>query len=431
VRERLTTLACALGALLLFATLFLRRDNIGGQPVVAPNTQERGGNGLLAARSWLEAEGVRSLSLRERFGTLAQRRDLPQAGNLLITTTPTETAFRPSETKALESWVRAGNTLLVLAALSDRPDWGRGGFVHSDITALTGLDTVLHAPADGSAKQDKSAAQDPRAAGIAALQALRRLPEPAHSTLVANRPHAYLQDAHSAVALSDFTPQAWDVRLPHGGFMLALAHQQESGQGVLWVRPAGAGTIILSAFGSLFSNRALGLADNAQLLANIVGSSVAPGGAVLFDDEHQGLASAYDPAKFYRDARLYETLGVLVVAWLVWVLGSTALHLPRRRAAAPREAELVRATGLFLARVLRPAAAARRMFENFFARVQLMTRRAGDGGPPWDWLENHPRLIAADVQQLRGWYTAAYSEQRVPLERLHNLIIRTERQLAA
>jgi hypothetical protein len=63
--------------------------------------------------------------------------------------------------------------------------------------------------------------------------------------------------------------------------------------------------------------------------------------------------------------------------------------------------------------------------------VQLMTRRAGDGGPPWDWLENHPRLIAADVQQLRGWYTAAYSEQRVPLERLHNLIIRTERQLAA
>jgi hypothetical protein len=432
VRERLTTLACALGALLLFATLFLRRDSIGDEPVVAPNTQERGGNGLLAARNWLEAEGVRSLSLRERFGTLVNRPDLPRAGNLLITTTPTETAFRPSETKALESWLRAGNTLLVLAALSDRPDWGRGGgFAHSDITALTGLDTAAGAQADDSAKPDKSAAQDPPAPGSVALQAPSRLPEPLRSTLVANRPHAYLQGVRSAVALSDSTPQPWDVKLPHGGFMLALAHQQESGQSVLWVRPMGAGTIILSAFGGLFSNRALALADNAQLLANIVASSVVPGGAVLFDDEHQGLASAYDPAKFYRDPRLYETLAVLLVAWLVWVLGSTRLHLPPRRAAAPREAELVRATGLFLARVLRPAAAARRMFENFFARVQLLTHRAGDGGPPWEWLENHPRLVAADVQQLRGWYTAAYSEQRVPLERLHNLIIRTERQLAA
>src|SRR2546427_7001803 len=92
------------------------------------------------------------------------------------------------------------------------------------------------------------------------------------------------------------------------------------------------------------------------------------GGAVLFDDEHQGLAAAYDPAKFYNDPRLYGTIGVLAAVWLVWGLGGTRLRLPAMRVPAPREAELVRATGGVLARVLRPPAPARRMFEHFFPR---------------------------------------------------------------
>jgi hypothetical protein len=50
---------------------------------------------------------------------------------------------------------------------------------------------------------------------------------------------------------------------------------------------------------------------------------------------------------------------------------------------------------------------------------------------PWEWLESHPRLKRADVLQLREWYASAYSDQRVPLLRLHNLIVDTERQLAA
>jgi hypothetical protein len=101
------------------------------------------------------------------------------------------------------------------------------------------------------------------------------------------------------------------------------------------------------------------------------------------------------------------------------------------RASAPREAELVRITGMFLARVLRPAAAARRLFEQFLLRLQRLTGRRAAEGPPWEWLENHPRLSADDVRQLRTWYADAYSERRVPLQRLHNLIVRTERQLAA
>ena len=123
---------------------------------------------------------------------------------------------------------------------------------------------------------------------------------------------------------------------------------------------------------------------------------------------------------------------MLAAVWLVWVLGGTRLRLPAMRLPAPREAELVRATGGFLARVLRPPAAARRMFEHFFRRLAARTHRGAHGqGLPWEWLEHHPRLRRADVQQLKDWYAQAYSDHRVPLTRLHNLIVRTERQLAA
>ena len=411
MRERLVTLGCALGALLLFATLFLGPGQLDRERAAPPTSEERGSSGLLGALRWLDGEGVRTLSLRERFDTLSARRDVPPRGNLLIVTLPVVTPFKQSEGAALNRWVRAGNTVLVLAALLDRPAWASPrSSASSDLTLLTGV------------------AFEPRTP--AARTRLRQ--EPLPSALIPNRSHAYLDGVRSTIALSDYTPlEVWDVRLPRSGFVLSLAHERESGVGALWTRPDGSGTIIVSACGSLFSNRALGLADNARLLANIVAASVAPGAAVLFDDEHQGLAVAYDPARFYRDRRLYGTVGVLAAVWLVWVLGGTRLRLPQSRAAAPREVDLVRATGAFLARVLTPAAAARRMFENFFARLRPRAAAgAARQGPPWEWLENHPRLARADVRQLREWYADAYSERRVPLTRLHNLMVRTERQLA-
>src|SRR5437763_2702481 len=377
VRERLITLGCALGALLLFGALLVRGEGLDSRRVVLPTTVERHGNGLLGVMSWLEAEGIRTLSLRERFDTLAKRRDLPAAGNLLIVTMPVATPFRAQEARALDPWIRAGNTLLVLAALSDTPDWGRGGLgVHNDLQLLTGLDfETVHG------------AESSQHAATRLIEASRELARPQRGTLVPSRPHAYLRGVNRALAWSDYPPQAWTVRLPRDGFVLVPAHQSETGEGVLWMRPAGSGTLIVSGFGSLFSNRALGGADNARLLANIVGASVHSRGALLFDDEHQGLAAAYDPAKFYNDPRLYGTIGVLAAVWLVWVLGGTRLRLPATRMPAPREAELVRATGGFLARVLRPAAAARRMFEHFFRRLAAGSRRASPGaGPPWGWL---------------------------------------------
>jgi hypothetical protein len=218
------------------------------------------------------------------------------------------------------------------------------------------------------------------------------------------------------VALTDYESQSWAVKVPYEGFVLTLAHDRDTGEGAFWTRPLGAGRIIVSGFGSIFTNRALGLADNARLLSNIIATNLGPRGAVLFDDVHQGLGANYDPAKFYRDPRLHLTIAVVAGLWLSWVLGGTRLRLPISRTPVPREAELVHATGGFLARVLTPAAAARRMFDHFLERR------------PWELLERQPRIAAADLAQLKMWFSQLDTE-RVPLVRLHNLMVKINRQL--
>jgi hypothetical protein len=439
VRERLITLACAVAALLLFATFFIRHDAFGPGEQSRPTSAEPAADGLLAVLKWLEAEHVRTVSVRERFTTLKDRSGLSATGNLLIVSLPAIVPFHTDEAVALDTWIRAGNTLLVLVPLLDRPAWVPASPpVGGDLQLLTGLSAEF-VPEKEDAAPQANTQRDPQAAARRrdeqirrALELSRRLDPPRRDTLAPNRPHPYLSGVESATALSDFRPRAFTLSVPRDGFMLALAHARESGNGALWVRPDGEGTIVVSGFASLFSNRALGLTDNARLLANIVGASVTPPGAVLFDDTHQGLSVLYDPDKFYRDPRLYRTFAIMLVVWLVWVLGATRLQLPRSRTPAPREAELVRAVGLYLARVLRPAAAARLVFEHFFQRLRApASRSAAEHTRLWDYLENHPQVARADVQQLKQWYARAYAEQRVPLARLHNLILSIERQLAA
>jgi hypothetical protein len=450
MKERLITLACALGALALFVAMFMRGEaGVGGRSdTPRPTSEERRGNGYHGAMAWLDEEHIRTVSLRDRFNRLAGRPGLPPTGNLLIVTLPAATAFKTEEFRPLDSWVRAGNTLLVLAALSDNPDWAfaLGGLASGDLNLLTGLEfetvrsrerrsqAAVRPAKHGSvarattAAKDKVETQEPGARNAAA----RAFAQPQRGTLVSNRPHTYFDGVREVVALSDYPSQAWTVKVPYDGFVLSLARERETGEGVLWTRPLGNGRIIVSGLGSLFTNRALGLADNARLLANIVGATVDSGGAVLLDDMHQGLGATYDPEKFYKDRRLYATGGVVAVLWLCWVFGSTRLQIPVTHAPVPREAELVRATGGFLARVLSSDAGARGLFEHFFRRVgERLPPSRQKGRPPWELLEDHHGIARADIRQLRDWYADAYAARRVPLGRLHNLILRIDRQLTA
>jgi hypothetical protein len=422
VKERLVTLVCALGALALFFTIFLHEDEHEGEgkEIPRPTTEERGANGYHAALEWLDGQHIRVESLRDRFDKLAARPAPAATGNLLIVTLPATTVFKTEEFRPLDRWVRAGNTLLVLAALSDSPDWAffQKAMTASDLNLLTGLDFETARARDQRLQNGSvtRAADKPDVAAEVAAAA-RRFTQPQRETLLPNSPHAYFNGVHEAVALSDYAVMPWTVKVPYEGFVLALGHERESGEGAFWTRPLGNGRIVVSGLGSLFTNRAIGLADNGRLLANIIATDLGPQGVVLFDDVHQGLGADYDPAKFYRDPRLHATLGIAALLWLSWVLGATKLRVPVVRSPVPREAELVRATGGFLARVLTPAAAARRMFEHFLRRTS------------WDLLERQPRIARADLEQLKTWYAQARSSRPVPLTGLHNLIVRINRQL--
>lgn len=409
--------------------MFLHGDDTSSSrgDVPRPTTEERRANGYSGAMAWLDQEHIRTVSVRDRFDELTVDPDLPATGNLLIVTLPAASSFKTAELHSLESWVRTGNTLLVLAALSDAPDWAfvLGRPVSGDLSLLTGLEFEA-----GSLSGRHRARADEVGARIAATA--RAFAQPQHATLVPNGPHPYFEGVSSAVALSDYPAQAWGVKIPYDGFVLSLAREQATNEGVFWLRSMENGRIVVSGLGSLFTNRALGLADNGRLLANIVGAMLGPRGAVLFDDMHQGLGAAYDPAKFYSDPRLYETVGILAGLWLCWVLGSTRLQIPSSRASAPREAELVRVTGGFLARVLTPDAGARGLFEHFFRRVRQQLPAAREkSNPPWEALGKVDGVCAEDVRQLQDWYSDACAARRVPLGRLHNLIVKIDRHLTA
>ena len=428
------TLVCALGALGLFLALFLRGDDVGGRRgnVPGPTSEERRGNGYHGAMMWLDEARVRTISVRERFDQwLAQHPAVAPSGNLLIVTLPVETPFRTEELRPLESWVRAGNTLLVMAALDDQPDWAfaLGRPVAGDLSLLTGLEIEVARAAGSRAAADGQGAIAGRHSsadvGERIAETAQAYAQPRKVALVPNGAHEYFSGVGTVVALSDYPAQIWAVKVPYDGFALELAHERATGQGALWTRSVGRGRIMVSGLGSMFTNRALGLADNAKLLANIVGVAVGPKGVVLFDDLHQGLSAAYDPAKLYSDSRLYATVGILAAVWLCWVLGSTQLRLPGTRDSAPREAELVQVTGTFLARVLTADAGAMGLFEHFFRRLG----RDKDA-PPWDLLEARPAVAAAEVRQLQRWYADARAARAVPLRDLHNLIVKIDRQWA-
>jgi hypothetical protein len=434
VKERAFTLLCALGAVMLFVAMFVRREGSFElrNEIPRPTTVERRGNGYNAAFTWLNVEGVRSISLRDRFNKIADVEELPASGNLLIVTLPAVGGFKTEEFLPLDRWIRAGNTLLVLAALSDTPDWARTAsrMAVGDLNLLTGLEFETAASRERRvSKRDAADAGDGSLVEESAMPDFNALITPHRATLVPNRPHPYFQHVAEVTALSDYTARSWTVKVPYQGFVLALARGVETGEGAIWTRPLGKGRIVVSGFGSIFTNRAMAGADNGRLLANIVAATVKEEGVVLFDDAHQGLGAAYDPQKFYKDRRLYMTAAIVMGLWLVWVLGSTRLRVPLTRDSTPREAELVRAAGSFLARVLPRHAAARRLLENFFRRVnERAQRRAAD--PPWELLERHPRVAAHDLDQLKHWYAQACVERPVPLGRLYNLLLRIDKATA-
>jgi hypothetical protein len=445
MRERLVSLLLALAALATFYALWLQ-PHAPFDPdadVARPTTAERLGNGYAALYEWLQRSGVRTRSLRERYTALKEL-DLPARGNLLVLTLPAVEVFRNEEFAALDQWVRRGNTLFIVAALLDQPGWGAGrqsGAV-AEIESLVGLEFESAEDRDerldptplaqrvredderearreaGEADADEEEA--PQDDGESALE------EPEGIALVATGPHALLRGVSTLELDTDYVAGEFSLRIPYDSFVLTLARTAK-GEGALFEQRLGEGSILVSSGGSLFTNRALGSADNATLFANIVSFRVAGEGVVLFDDLRQGLSASYDPARFYRDPRLYQTVFVLLGLWLVWVVGSTRLRAPPLVEHDPSEADLVRHAGGLIARTVAPHHTALRLFDHFFTRVSRAVRGAtgaaqAERGELWQWLERQATILPQELDQLKDWYAAANSERKVPLAPLQNLL---------
>lgn len=445
MKERAWSAVLALGALALFYLLFIGSPGrLAEDTTPRPTSVELRGNGYAAAKAWLERSGVRVVSWRERYGKLADANDSSR-GNLLIVTLPTVDRFRTEELLPLDRWVRAGNTMLVLAALTDSPDWAGAGkdFASGDLSLLTSLEFRNLAVQDAA---DEAAQGAIEAASAAAARAeatdddasladtLRGLSQPEWQTLeIAPRgAHPLSAGIARLVAKSTTDAEPWALQVPLDDFAFTLAGlDTEDGEGTLFVRSHGAGRIMVSTTASLFANRALGEADNARLLSNIVAYAVSADGAVLFDDLRQGLSASYEPERFWRDSRLHWTLAVLVALWFVWVLGGTRLRATRATDAGPDEVALVQAAGGLLARHLHSHVAALHLLSRFLQDVRGRGS-ASDASAVASWADvaADPRVNTDDVQKLQAWHAAALAGRRVPLLPLHATLARVRQQRA-
>ena len=447
MRERGIALLLALASLAAFYALWLAPEPLDPDADVArPTSAERRGNGYAGLFEWLQSSGVRTRSFRERYSELLEL-NAPARGNLLILSLPAVEVFRSEEFGALDQWIRRGNTLLINAALVDQPGWAarRASGAVVDIESLTSIEfetrTARVARLDDTPLAERVREADARAAERGENgdeteedemdedeedeKSGAELDVPEKIPLLATGPHALLRNVKTLELETDYKAEEWSIRMPYDNFVLTLARDAQ-GEGVLFEQHVGAGRVLLCAGGSLFTNRALGNADNAQLFANIVSTRVARDGVVLFDDLRQGLSANYDPARFYQDPRLYKTIFIALGLWLAWVLGSTQLRAPPIVTHDPSEAELVRRAGGLIARSVATHHTALRLFDHFFAGVARTVRRVGgantERGELWQWLERHAAIRPQELDRLKTWYADAHAERKVPLVPLQNLL---------
>jgi hypothetical protein len=452
MKERSLTLVLALAAFALFYTLLMPKPQGPREHVTRPVTIEKGPNGYLAMARWLEAEGVQTISLRERYGRLRDLHGTAATGNLMISTTPQLYPLRDSEVGPLRDWISAGNTLLVVAGLSDTPDWSMGEGIDmafmEHMNSMTGLDFVRALTQEEKKEQAKQKAADkeksekaaapPTPADAPAVQpkqppvavrqvdaanADRKLDKPLQFEAVPNGSHPLLEGVKSISALSEYPTLEWQATSHVDDLILGLTRNSKSAEPTLWLLRHGKGQVIVSAYGSIFTNKLLGKTDNGRLLANIVKWSRQPGGAVIVDDAHQGLVAFYDAQAFFSDPRLHRSLWWLVGLWLAFVLGPQRLRSAASGWNPVDVTSFVRASGGFMARVLRPSVVGQQLFANFFNDVRRRVGLPIDGAPVWDWMNANRALPGPQMDKLRELHDKVMHGRRVDLPVLQTLLV--------
>jgi hypothetical protein len=416
LKERLVTIGLAAGALTLSYALFFPKPAADERAPPRPVSAELGPTGYQGAWRWLIEERVPLAAWRERFDRLSSDPRFKASGNLLLTTLPHELPVHPDEAAQLDAWISRGNTLVVAAALDDTPAWALtgGGRLVKDVGRLTRLkfDVV-----DPGAKKDGEKAGPAQAL----RSALNRVSEPRDIVMTPRGDHPLMQGVRSLRVVSDFPASRWRAAPMDASGILQIADTAD-GEGAIWVKRQGQGQIVTLAVAGLFSNREVGKTDNAKFLSNLVAWSLREGGAVLFDDAHQGLVSYYDAKAFYADPRLHRTVAWLVLLWLVFVLGVQRLRAHVNHWRPADITAFVGTSGDFFASALTPATAANRMLANFFNSIRRRLGAAEDGVPMWEWLASQATVPMDEVWELRELHRRVQDGRRFDLTRLQNLL---------
>jgi len=401
---RLRTSALALAALLLFYGLAFgdpARETEDSRPL----SGEPGAAGYSALRDWFGGASVRQRALRSDYARLAElTRDHP-TGNLLVMTLPGARSLLDRDLVPLHQWVRRGNSLLVLAAICDSPQWARGEAARrfrTDLAMLSGIEA--RGPSDFRG---------------------RFLPVPAVTRWEPVGAHPLLRGVQAVESLSDRVVPPCEAVLPRNRSALPLLRSADGRADGAWLMPRGSGWVLVLGQATPFANRALGRADNARFAGNVLRQFVAPSGLVIFDDGLQGAAEPYDLRSLLADPRVHVSGLALGALWLAWLAGGTRLRMPVPAPRPPGSAAAVAAEGRLLARTVGPSEAAVALLDCFLRRLPEVARAA-----PETWLAARPGVVSADVERLRALRRRLESGGAVPLDDLHDLLVRLRRVLA-
>jgi hypothetical protein len=416
VKERLVTLGLAVAALFLCYALFLPKPPPENLAPTRPLSTDLGAAGYQAAWRWLKTVDIPAISLRNTFDHLSTDKAQRRTGNVLITTLPYKLPVRSEEASRLDEWIERGNTVVIAAALDDTPAWALEGAERlvRDVGRLSRLKFET-AESKAAANKDLSTAEK--------LQStLKTLSEPRDVAIEPRGAHPLMKGVHALKLSSDLPASRWLATPMDSAGVLQVAQIADGGNAVIWIRRQGSGQVIVLGVAGLFSNRDLGSADNAKLLANVIGWSLEPGSAVIFDDAHQGAVDYYDAKAFYKDPRLHRTLWWLVLLWFVFVLGIQRFrgNLPGRQSADVTA--FVGSTGDFFASALTPPTAGARLLANFFNSIHRRLGTREDGSPVWDWLSSQAAVSRDAVRELQELQSRIQSGRRFDLPRLQNLL---------
>lgn len=415
--DRWVTLLGGLAVLAMVVGLLLQSRLPEGERVSLPQSQDTGPAGYAGWHRWLAQSGVPVHSLQHRYSHLPKL-DLPATGNLLVVTLPQVYPMRFGERQALQRWLADGNTLLLQWRTDDVPHWNLGG--DDQVVALLaalGIEVAWPEPEAPQEAPEQSASDNTETDGPS---------DPGEALILqAYTDHPLVEGVNSVSLDRDTAVSAMWLLQPveADGLLVPLLYNPETMQNSFWAGHALGQRVWVSRHAQMFSNSAIGQADNARLAINLVASSLRGAGAVIFDDMHQGSSALYDPDAFFSDPRLHATLGLILLAWLIYLLGYGNRFVPPRRAAAQiSNADFLHTTAGFYARCLPPADLARRLLGHFRHSVNQRYPQ-GDPQAPWQTLAGKPRVDRAKLAELQALEKQLASGRKVDLVRLHNLTL--------